>query len=258
MKRLRDVMDDLKRLGDTKAPAGLADRVLAQAGLLDSYAAFETVIGRVFVAWNRNGVSSASRDDSPTDFEGRFREEVGRPLLPATPPKEMATKIEDELAGRKRLSFDLRGLTDFERDVLVKTREIPRGQVRPYAWVAREIGHPAAVRAVGSALARNPIPYFIPCHRVVRSDGVIGNYGGGGPVAKRKILMLEGVQPDRLETLAKSGIRYEGSRTTHIFCFPTCRHGLRVAERNRVFFRNESAAREAGYRPCKVCRPAAA
>lgn len=251
-------MDDLKRLGASKAPADLADRVLAQVGLVDSYSAFETVIGRVFVAWNQIGVSSASRDATPADFEARFKDEVGRPLMRSTPPSHLAVKIEDELAGRKRLSFDLRGLTDFERDVLVKTREIPRGQVRPYAWVAREIGHPAAVRAVGSALARNPIPYFIPCHRVVRSDGVIGNYGGGGPVAKRKILMLEGVEPDRLETLARSGIRYEGSRTTHIFCFPTCRHAARVAYRHRVNFRSESAAREAGYRPCKVCRPAAA
>ena len=255
---MRDVMHDLKRLGASKAPAGMSDRVLTMAGLVDSYAAFDTVIGRVFVAWNSRGISSASRDATAADFEARFKEEVGRPLQSATPPAELAAKIENELAGRKRLSFDLRSLTDFEREVLTKTREIPRGQVRPYAWVAREIGHPAAVRAVGSALARNPIPDFIPCHRVVRSDGVIGNYGGGGPEAKRKILRLEGVEPDRLEELARSGVRYHGSRTTHIFCFPTCRYSVKVAEANEVYFRNEAEARKAGYRPCKVCRPAAA
>ena len=251
-------MHDLKRLGATKAPEHLAGRVLASAGLVDSYAPFDTVIGRVYVAWNSHGVSSAARDASAADFEARFKEEIGRPLEAAPPPKALAAKIEDELSGRKRLSFDLRGLTDFEREVLKKTREIPRGQVRPYAWVAKEIGHPAAVRAVGSALARNPIPYFIPCHRVVRSDGVIGNYGGGGPVAKRKILKLEGVEPERLESLWKAGVRYHGSRTTHIYCYPTCHHGRRVAESNLVTFRNEADARRAGYRPCKDCRPSAA
>jgi len=114
------------------------------------------------------------------------------------------------------------------------------------------------VRAVGTALANNPIPYFIPCHRVVRTDGMIGNYGGGGPEAKRSILTLEGVQLKRLEKLAHSGLRYEGVRSTKIFCFPTCFHGRRVREGNFVFFHDESEARAAGYRPCKDCRPAVA
>src|SRR5260370_12193046 len=91
------------------------------------------------------------------------------------------------------MRLDLRSIIPCEEAVLVKTREIAGGEVRLYVWVAREIGHPAAVRAVGTALANNPIPYFIPCHRVVRTDGQIGNYGGGGPEAKRAILTLEGV-----------------------------------------------------------------
>jgi methylated-DNA-[protein]-cysteine S-methyltransferase len=70
------------------------------------------------------------------------------------------------------------------------------GQVRTYSWIASEIVYPKAVRAVGSALARNPVPVFIPCHRVVRSDGIIGNYGLGGPDAKRSILAAEGLQLD--------------------------------------------------------------
>ena len=130
--------------------------------------------------------------------------------------------------------------------------------MRPYGWVAREIGHPAAVRAVGTALANNPIPYFIPCHRVVRSDGVIGNYGGGGPEAKKNILSLEGVQLARLQRLAQSGYRYEGIKSTKIFCFPTCYHGRHAREENFVFFHDETEARAAGYRPCKDCRPAVA
>jgi O-6-methylguanine DNA methyltransferase len=251
-------MTDLKRLGDVKAPAGFAERVLAKAGVGDSYALFETVLGPVYVAWSRLGVSAAMRCESAAEFEEWFGHEVGRALVRVAPPAELAAKIEDQLSGKRRLQFDLRGLTPFSQAVLQKTLEIRRGEVRPYGWIAREIGHPAAVRAVGTALANNPIPYFIPCHRVVRSDGVIGNYGGGGPEAKKQILSLEGVQLARLQKLAQSGFRYEGVRSTRIFCFPTCYHGRRAREENFVFFHDEAEARAAGYRPCKDCRPAVA
>ena len=90
--------------------------------------------------------------------------------------------------------FDLRSVTEFERAVLLKAREIPRGEVRTYAWIAAQIGHPAAVRAVGSALRKNPVPLLIPCHRVVRSDGQIGQYALGGSDNKRTILAAEGVK----------------------------------------------------------------
>lgn len=249
---------DLKLLGEVRAPAGFADRLLAHVGMADSYALFDTVLGPVYVAWNRNGVSAAARMASAADFEVWFRKDVGRQLMPAPAPKDLAARIEAELRGDRRLRFDLRGLTPFEQAVLRKTREIPRGEVRPYGWIAREIGHPAAVRAVGTALANNPIPYFIPCHRVVRTDGKIGNYGGGGPEAKRAILTLEGVRLTRLQDLAQRGLRYEGVRSTKVFCFPTCYHGRPIREENLVFFRNEAEARVAGYRPCKHCRPAAA
>lgn len=249
---------DLKELAGVRAPNGFADRVLARVGMTDSYALFETVLGPVYVAWNRSGVSAAMRCRSAADFEEWFRRDIKRQLVRVSPPADLAAKIEDELRGRRRLQFDLRGLTDFQQAVLRKTRQIPRGEIRPYGWIAREIGHPAAVRAVGSALANNPIPYFIPCHRVVRTDGMIGNYGGGGPEAKRAILTLEGVQLKRLEKLAQSGLRYEGVRSTKIFCFPTCYHGRRVREENFVYFHSASEARSAGYRPCKDCRPAVA
>ena len=251
-------MLDLKRLGEVRAPTGFAERVLASAGVADSYALFDSVLGRVYVAWNRLGVSAAMRAPSADEFEAWFRKEIGRELVRVAPPADMAARIEDQLSGKRRMKFDLRGLTPFSQAVLLKTLTIPRGQVRPYGWIAREIGHPAAVRAVGTALANNPIPYFIPCHRVIRSDGVIGNYGGGGPEAKKSILTLEGVQLRRLQDLARSGLRYEGVRSTKIFCFPTCWHGRTVREENFVYFHDEAEARAAGYRPCKDCRPAVA
>src|ERR1700730_1652795 len=247
---------DLKRLGEVKAPTGFAERVLSQVGMADTCARFQTVLGDVYVSWNGHGVSAAARSASASEFEEWFRKDVGRPISQAPAPADLAKKIQDELNGKHRMRFDLRGLTPFEQAVLRKTLQIPRGEVRPYGWVATEIGRPAAVRAVGTALANNPIPYFIPCHRVVRTDGKIGNYGGGGPEAKRAILTLEGVRLNRLQELARAGDRYQGVKTTKIFCFPTCHTGRRALEKNIVWLRDEASARAAGFRPCKVCRPA--
>jgi O-6-methylguanine DNA methyltransferase len=252
---MTELTTELKRLGELKAPAGFAGRVLSRAGFGDTYAVFDTVLGDVYVAWNRSGISAASRAASADEFEAWFRRDVGRPLTAAPPPAELATRIADHLGGKRRLRYDLRGLTEFEQSVLRKACEIPYGQVRPYSWVAREIGHPAAVRAVGTALAHNPIPYFIPCHRVVRADGVIGNYSGGGPEAKRNILSLEGVRLKKLEELARAGFRYEGVSSTKVYCYPTCHHARRAQEKNVVWLRNAADARRSGFRPCKVCRP---
>lgn len=85
---------------------------------------------------------------------------------------------------------DLSGLSPFTRAVLRITAKIPYGEVRSYEWVARKLGKPRAVRAVGNALARNPIPIIIPCHRIVRSDGTIGGFALG-TAWKRRLLALE-------------------------------------------------------------------
>jgi O-6-methylguanine DNA methyltransferase len=116
-------------------------------------------------------------------FEERFRDRFGRALRQA---REVPCDLCD--------TFDLSGLTEFERAVLLKAREIPRGEIRTYGWVASQIGRPTAVRAVGSALRKNPVPVFIPCHRVVRSDGQLGQYALGGTDQKRAILSAEGVE----------------------------------------------------------------
>jgi O-6-methylguanine DNA methyltransferase len=222
---------DLRELGRVPAPRGFVDRVLSAAGVGERYAELDTVLGTFFVAWNRAGVTSVGRTQP-----------VGAEKADGLP---------------RQLRFDLAGLTEFEQAVLRKTLEIPRGEVRSYSWVAREIGRPRAVRAVGTALANNPIPILIPCHRVVRSDGVIGQYGAGGPEAKRRILAEEGADPDGLAQLARQGTRFLGSRTTRIFCHPTCHAARRIQQPNRVGFRDEAAAQSAGYRPCGRCRPVA-
>ena len=78
-------------------------------------------------------------------------------------------------------------LTLFEWQVLRATFKIPIGQTRSYQWVAKKIGKPKAVRAVGQALKKNPFPLIIPCHRVVREDGSLGGYAGG---TKKKEMLL--------------------------------------------------------------------
>ena len=108
-------------------------------------------------------------------------------------PSEIGEQLIEYAMGRCReftLTLDWTLAGAFQRRVLEATREIPFGETRPYAWVARAIGQPKAYRAVGNALARNPIPIIIPCHRVIASDGSLGGYGGGLAL-KQKLLQLE-------------------------------------------------------------------
>lgn len=243
------------------APARLVDEVLVAVGLADRMAPIESPLGTLWVAWNGRGVSEVEQAADGDAAAARHRVRSGRPttLVPAL-PAALADAIARRLAGerRVRLPLDLRGRTEFEVAVWTKTLEIPRGEVRPYGWVAAEIGRPRAVRAVGTALGHNPVPLLVPCHRVVRTDGTLGQYSLGGARNKRAILAAEGLDPDGLERAAQRGARLSGSRTTRIVCWPTCRHARRVQDRYRVSFRSLGDARRAGYRPCKVCRPMAA
>ena len=94
---------------------------------------------------------------------------------------------------------------DFQRRVLLETMRIPRGSVTSYGSLAKAISAPGAARAVGSALAGNPFPIIIPCHRVVKSDGSAGQFGGGTEV-KKALLRLEGVEIDNSGKIVSQGI----------------------------------------------------
>ncbi len=243
------------------APPSLAARTLVAVGLADEYTILTTPIGPVYIAWNGRGLSAVDVAPSGTAFEARFRELTGRPVRRADdPPARLGRSIAQRLAGDRRaqIPLDVRGRSEFERAVWAKALEIPRGEVRPYSWVAAEIGRPRAVRAVGSALGRNPVPLVVPCHRVVRSDGTIGEYGLGGPANKRRLLEVEGVDVKALGQLGSEGIRYIGSDTTRIFCLPTCHSARRIGPRHRVPFRSAAEGVAAGYRACRECRPASA
>ena len=249
----------LRRLGQVEAPATLLSDVLCSVDVADRYFLLDTPLGAAYVAYNSHGLSAVKRTESPEEFEDEFRQQFGRRVFVAGElPAALAEELEKELRGegRARVRFDLRGLSEFERAVLQKALEIPRGEVRPYAWVAREIGNPRAVRAVGTALGNNPIPIFIPCHRVVRSNGQVGQYGLGGEANKRTMLQAEGMAWERWEHLANGGIRFIGNDRTGVFCLPTCGDALRIPDAHLVYFRSEPAAAAAGYRPCRACRPA--
>lgn len=255
----RGLSQQLRRLGQVEAPATLLSGVLCTVDIADRYFSLATPLGAAFVAYNSHGLSAVKRTESSDEFEEEFRRQFGRRAFSAAePPATLAEELGKELRGegRARVRFDLRGLSEFERAVLQKALEIPRGEVRPYAWVAREIGSPKAVRAVGTALGNNPVPIFIPCHRVVRSNGQIGQYGLGGEVNKRTMLQAEGIGWERWEHLASEGIRFIGNDRTRVFCFPTCGDALRLSDAHLVYFRSEAAAASAGYRPCRACRPA--
>lgn len=130
----------------------------------------------------------------------------------------------DELAeyvegGRKTFTVSVSpGGGAFARAVLESTARIPYGQVRSYADVARAAGSALAVRAAGNALAQNPFPILIPCHRVVKSGGLLGGFGGGRDL-KRKLLTLEGFTFDGEKIVAPD--THPTGRVTEPFRMPS-------------------------------------
>jgi O-6-methylguanine DNA methyltransferase len=206
--------------------------------------------GTLHVGFTSLGISSVVPTADQDEFLAAHASRVGRAAYPGDLPARLADQLQRTLeSGRlRKLPVDLRVLTPFQQRVLEVTATIPPGEVRPYGWVAREMASSGAVRAVGSALARNPVPIAIPCHRVIKSDGAIGNYAFGTAM-KRSLLEQEG-----MTEFGK--LRYIGSDTTGIFCFPTCRHARRISRSHRVEFGHAYRAADAGYRPCRVCRPA--
>ena len=227
-------------------PDGVSEGVALGTGLAEGYDLYESAVGEVVVTFNPEGVSSVDLADD--DFVDRFVSRFGRRLLRAEAPRNWARHIPEAIeAGTPgKLPVDLRSVTPFREEVLRITASIPKGEVRAYSWVAAEVHRPKAVRAVGSAVANNPIPLIIPCHRVVRADGSLGKYSLGGPHNKRLLLAEEGADPNWLDVLAAEGVRVMGNRTTKIACHPTCRHARSSKPENLVVFASLEAAEAAG------------
>ncbi len=162
----------------------------------------DSPLGSLYLAASDHGLCRVSFGISLDDFLSTLAAIQGLDSLTCAErdPAALApivTQLREYFSGA-RLSFeasvDLSRLTAFQRSVLEAICGIPAGTVWTYRQVAQAIGKPRAGRAVGQALAHNPMPIIIPCHRVVASDGSLGGYsGGGGLNSKRLLLRLEGV-----------------------------------------------------------------
>jgi methylated-DNA-[protein]-cysteine S-methyltransferase len=165
---------------------------------LVSIALFDTALGWIGVALTGRGVASAtafhtSREEALAELRALWPEAS---LLDIMSLPDLGERLRRYARGEPVSfdgeTFDLSRCTPFQRSVLRTIQAIPAGQTWTYADVARAIGRPRAARAVGQALARNPVPLMIPCHRVVGSDGGLRGYGGvGGVATKRRLLALE-------------------------------------------------------------------
>ncbi|MBD7916923.1 methylated-DNA--[protein]-cysteine S-methyltransferase [Cellulomonas sp. Sa3CUA2] len=177
----------------------LHGRLVARAqdeGLLDvAYRVVDSPVGRVLVAASDSGVLRVAfevqgHDAALEDLAVRVSPRVleGGPRL-----DPVLRELEEYFAGRRTgfdVPLDLRLARGFRRDVVTTLPRIGYGTTASYTQVAAAVGRPAAVRAVGTACALNPVPLLVPCHRVVRSDGSSGRYAGGDE-AKRTLLALE-------------------------------------------------------------------
>ncbi|HEX9531977.1 MAG TPA: type II toxin-antitoxin system prevent-host-death family antitoxin [bacterium] len=154
-------------------------------------------LGTIYVAYSEQGVCAVDVGTSGEAFARAVHRKSQRPVeQDLHPPQTLRQNLRQFVGALDsfRGPVDLSMVGPFERLVLERLRRIPKGQVRTYGDIAREIGYPGAARAVGNACAKNPVPLLVPCHRVVRSDGGLGGYSlRGGPALKRRLLAQEGV-----------------------------------------------------------------
>jgi methylated-DNA-[protein]-cysteine S-methyltransferase len=179
--------DELKRLTERAADEGLLDV---------AYTTTDSPFGELLLAATprglvRIGLPEQEADDLLEDLAARISPRV----LEAPAPLDEARRELDLYFDGRLTDFDLpldwRLSRDFRRRVLRAINRIPYGQTRSYMQVAASAGNERAVRAAGSACGSNPIPIVVPCHRVLRTGGGLGGYGGGVPM-KRALLELEG------------------------------------------------------------------
>lgn len=195
---MNDIFDNLPT-AEPGVLARLQARLAAAAAetdLLDvAYRTLDTPVGLLLLAATERGLVrvayACERHDGVLEA---LAEQVSPRILRAPARLDAVARELDEYFAGRRTSFDigldLRLAKGFRREVLAQLPEIGYGHTASYATVAVAAGSPKAVRAVGTACATNPLPVIVPCHRVIRSDGSMGQYVGG-PQAKATLLALE-------------------------------------------------------------------
>jgi methylated-DNA-[protein]-cysteine S-methyltransferase len=199
------------------------------------------LLARLSLAASPGGITRlfSRRDTSaaPATTEGG---RIGRIIAQAR------KELEEYFAGERTfftVPVDLSQVPPFERSALEIVARIPYGEVRSYKWIAQRLGRPDAARAVGNAMAGNPVPIIVPCHRVVKTDGGLGGYSFG-LLRKEALLSLE-----------RAVTPYVGCASTRIFCRRGCAHEQRIQSGGRIHFATSADAQVSGYRPCDVCQP---
>ena len=166
-------------------------------GAIDlAYERHDTPFGTMVIVAGEGGILRIALAAEPetevlTDLARRGSPRIGRTGRDAL--TDARRQLDDYFGGELRtfdLPLDWRLTRGFRREVLHETAAIPYGATASYAQMARQAGSPRAVRAAGSALATNPLPIVVPCHRVLRSDGAVGSYLGGSPM-KESLLKME-------------------------------------------------------------------
>lgn len=232
---------------------GRVRRPLARVGIIDS------PVGRLLVAESVRGLLAVQFLDTP-DAPDALAALRGR--FDVVEDARAAVRIRREI--ERYLDGDMHALdrpvdlslvrSDFQRRALMRLRRaVPPGSVITYQGLAAAVGAPSGQRAIGNTMASNPVPLYVPCHRVIRSDNTIGNYGGG--VARKiRLLRAEGFSVSRDHRLPVGSVM--GHLETHIFCRPRCQAAMRANPAKTVIFADSGHARGAGLRACKLCRPA--
>ena len=218
----------------------------------------DTPVGPLFVAESERGIVAVRFIDG-ADFDRELH--ALRERFDLAENRAAANKVGDEI--RRHLAGDNSALThridlslvpsEFQQRTLRALTRIPPGAVTTYRALAEAVGAPDAQRAVGNTMASNPVPIYVPCHRVIRSDGSIGNYGGG---VERKLALLraEGFRIGDALKLSEGVVLVH--RETRIFCRPGCSAARRAKPGRTLMVADSSRARGMGMRPCGICRPA--
>jgi methylated-DNA-[protein]-cysteine S-methyltransferase len=166
---------------------------------------FDTTFGTTAICWTARGIVRfyLPGDLSPEGMIGELTTEYGarRGEAPSWVLETIAL-IREHLAGRpqdlKNVPVDLERFTPFQRRVLVTLQKVGIGELLSYSQLACRAGAPGTARAVGSTMARNPVPLIIPCHRVIKAGGALGHFSStGGAKTKARLLALEEVEIDQ-------------------------------------------------------------
>ena len=202
MKEMENTLRDAAAGLPAGPPAGLDRHLIDHAGaegLVDvAYASVDSPVGPLTVAGTRRGLVLVSYSPPEDVLQGLADRISPRVLEAPARLDEVRRELEEYFEGRRTefdLSLDWSLVRGFGRRVLRATAAIRYGEVSTYAKVAERAGSARATRAAGNALGANPIPVVVPCHRVLRTGGALGGYGGGVE-RKEFLLRLEGALPE--------------------------------------------------------------